>query len=115
VEGPSVALQPRDAVNQGKWAVEHQRQGLIHEVVDARRKSNQPLKRFLGITEPAPQERIFRVNFAEMQRIKLRKLQVKLGMMRSICSCRIGNPVSGKPIWPSTVSIVAEVAVYRRM
>jgi hypothetical protein len=64
--------------NQGKWAVEHHRQGLIHEVVGARRKSKQRLNRFLGITEPAPRERIFRVSFAEMQRLKLRKLQVKL-------------------------------------
>ncbi|KAK3296387.1 uncharacterized protein B0H64DRAFT_169180 [Chaetomium fimeti] len=78
VKGASVTLQARDAENQGKWAVEHHHKGLIHEVVGARKKSKQWLNGLLGITEPAPRERIFRVSFAEMQRLKLRKLQVKL-------------------------------------
>ncbi|EAQ88825.1 predicted protein [Chaetomium globosum CBS 148.51] len=75
----SVALHPRDAENQGKWAVEHHHAGLVHEIVGARKQSKQKLKRLLGITEPAaPGQRIFRVSFAEMQRLKLQKLQVKL-------------------------------------
>lgn len=75
----SVALHPRDAENQGKWAVEHHHDGLVHEIVGARKQSKQKLKRLLGITEPAaPGQRIFRVSFAEMQRLKLQKLQVKL-------------------------------------
>ncbi|KAH6627499.1 hypothetical protein F5144DRAFT_652073 [Chaetomium tenue] len=64
----SVTLHPRDAENQVRWAI-----------VGARRQSKHKLKRLLGITEPAPPgQRIFRVSFAEMQRLKLRKLQVKL-------------------------------------
>ncbi|KAH6839470.1 hypothetical protein B0I37DRAFT_386542 [Chaetomium sp. MPI-CAGE-AT-0009] len=78
VKGPSVTLHSRDADNQGNWVVEHHRRGLIYEVVGARRKSKRWLNRVLGITEPAPRERIFHVSFAEMQRLKLRKLQVKL-------------------------------------
>lgn len=75
----SVVLHPHDAENQGRWAVEHHHDGLIYEVVGARKQSKEALKRLLGITEPAPPEpRIFRVSFAEMQRLKLRKLQVKL-------------------------------------
>jgi hypothetical protein len=58
--------------------VDLHRDELIREVVGAERQSSRWFKSLLGITEPAPKKRIFRVSFAELQRMKLRKLQVKL-------------------------------------
>jgi hypothetical protein len=47
--------------------------------VGAERKSTRWFKRLLGITEPADDAaRIFRVSFAELQRMKLRRLQIRL-------------------------------------
>ena len=66
-------------MNHGRWVVYHHRDELIREVVGAERKSTRWFKRLLGITEPADDAaRIFRVSFAEMQRMKLRRLQIRL-------------------------------------
>jgi hypothetical protein len=102
----AVTPRPHDDANHGRWVVDHHRDELIREVVGAERKSTRWFKRLLGITEPADDAaRIFRVSFAELQRMKLRQLQIRL-VNHAVSMSRSDQEPEGwqERIWRNIVS-----------